>query len=394
MTPYASFFYFGITLFFALPLVFAALVKGRPLLNAKPWIVAATALMLITQYWDPSRRLPQEHVQELWVLFGYAGAQWVFAWAYLWSRRRKKAWTPFLLALTAALIPLVCVKLPLSTHSAIVRYTAFAGISYVTFRTVDVIIGIRDGLITTLPPLRFWAYLLFFPTISSGPIDRYLRFQKDFDRSRTRAEFFADLDAAVEHLFRGLAYKFLVASLLETYWVGPASHGKNLLSIVSYMYAYSFYLFFDFAGYSAFAVAFSRLLGVASPENFNLPFLSKNIREFWDRWHISLSWWFRDHVYMRFVLAATKGHWFASRYLASHIGFLLTMGFMGVWHGLQLHYIVYGLYHATLLIAQDIFSRWNKQRHFFEGKLATAAAIFVTFQAVCFGLLIFSGRLF
>ena len=79
---------------------------------------------------------------------------------------------------------------------------------------------------------------------------------------------------------------------------------------LSYMYAYSLYLFFDFAGYSAFAIGFSYLLGVHTPENFNRPFLSRNIKEFWTRWHITLSFWFRDFIYMRFLLTAFKKKWF------------------------------------------------------------------------------------
>lgn len=74
----------------------------------------------------------------------------------------------------------------------------------------------------------------------------------------------------------------------------------------------AFYLFFDFAGYSAFAVSFSYVFGIHTPENFRSPFAAQNIRDFWDRWHISLSSWFRDHVYMRFVMAATKHYWFNS----------------------------------------------------------------------------------
>src|SRR5437870_10707770 len=100
----------------------------------------------------------------------------------------------------------------------------------------------------------------------------------------------------------------------------PAAERSGVMDIISYMYAYSLYLFFDFAGYSAFAIGFSYLFGIHTPENFNKPFLARNIRDFWNRWHMTLSFWLRDHVYMRFVMAATKGRWFKGRYAASHIG--------------------------------------------------------------------------
>ena len=105
----------------------------------------------------------------------------------------------------------------------------------------------------------------------------------------------------------GFLYKFILAALIKQYWLDVAVTGNDFFSILSYMYAYSLYLFFDFAGYSAFAIGFSYLFGIHTPENFNRPFLAHNIRDFWDRWHISLSEWFRDHVYSRFVFAAIKG---------------------------------------------------------------------------------------
>ena len=128
------------------------------------------------------------------------------------------------------------------------------------------------------------------------------------------------------------------------------------------MYGYSLYLFFDFAGYSAFAVGFSYLLGIHTPENFNRPFLARNIKDFWNRWHMSLSTWLRDHVYMRFLLAAVKGRWFTGKYTASYLGFFLTFGLMGLWHGIEPYYLLYGLYHGTLLVGHDLFTRWNKRR--------------------------------
>lgn len=117
-----------------------------------------------------------------------------------------------------------------------------------------------------------------------------------------------------------------------------------------------FLSFFDFAGYSAFAISVSYFFGIHTPENFRRPFLARNIRDFWNRWHITLSFWFRDHVYMRFLLAAGRGRWFKSMHTAAILGYFLAFGLMGAWHGLEPHYIIYGLYQATLLSAFHIFS--------------------------------------
>jgi membrane protein involved in D-alanine export len=270
----------------------------------------------------------------------------------------------------------------------------FLGISYVTFRALDVLFSIHDGVITKLPPARFAVFLFFFPTVSSGPVDRYRRFAQDWERKRSRAEFFSDLDAAVHRIFRGFFYKFIIAALIKTHWLDKIGESHQFGELVLSMYVYSLYLFFDFAGYSAFAVAFSYLLGVRTPENFNLPFLSRNIRDFWNRWHISLSFWFRDHIYMRFLLAAAKGKWFRGKHTASYLGLFLTFGLMGLWHGTQPHYLIYGFYHATLLSGFDAFARWNKQHKLWgETRVFRIASIVLTFHAVCFGLLILSGRL-
>ena len=202
-----------------------------------------------------------------------------------------------------------------------------------------------------------------------------------------------DLDTAVQHIFRGFLYKFILAALIQTYWLSHVSHGHGW-NVVSYMYGYSLYLFFDFAGYSAFAIGFSYLLGVRTPENFRLPFLAANIRDFWTRWHITLSFWFRDHVYMRFLLAAAKGKWFKGKHTGNYLGLFLTFGLMGLWHGTQTHYLLYGVYHATLLCAYDWFARWNKQtKRWGDGPAWRVFNVVLTIQFVCFGLLLFSGRL-
>src|SRR5439155_12250350 len=97
-------------------------------------------------------------------------------------------------------------------------------------------------------------FLFFFPPISAGPIDRYRRFAPDWRKTRRRTEFLADLDGAVQHFFRGLLYKFILAALIEQHWLKLAARSDSFGAALSYMYAYSFYLFVDFAGYSACAI--------------------------------------------------------------------------------------------------------------------------------------------
>lgn len=135
---------------------------------------------------------------------------------------------------------------------------------------------------------------------------------------------------------------------------------SHFVQQLTYMYAYSMYLFFDFAGYTAFAVGVSYMMGIKSPENFNKPFISRNIKDFWNRWHMSLSFWFRDYVFMRFVFFMTKKKWIKNRMAVSNIGYFVLFLLMGAWHGLALQYIIYGLYHAVVMSGYNLFEKWNK----------------------------------
>ena len=121
------------------------------------------------------------------------------------------------------------------------------------------------------------------------------------------------------------------------------------------MYAYTLYLFFDFAGYSNFAIGTGRLLGIKVPENFNKPFLSHHMKEFWDRWHISLSKWFGDYLFSRIVLNTLRGGVFKSKKAAVRCAYMVTMTVMGIWHGFYWHYILYGIYQGIMLVLTDIY---------------------------------------
>jgi membrane protein involved in D-alanine export len=404
MTPYADFFYFGILLYITVPTLLIRRLFGF----SRAWVLLATAAMLVVQYATIANVLPAiapdgvsvsgdsgvlsgfAKVHDIWVVLACGLFQWHVAGAFLRMRTRTAWYWPFPAALALTLLPLVGSRLlPLALPGS---QLGFLGISYVTFRSLDVVFGIRDRLIGSLPASEYFAFLFFFPTISSGPIDRYRRFSQEWNRPRPRAEFWNDLDLAIHRVFTGFLYKFILAASIKTYWIDCLASG-GFLSNLSYMYGYSLYLYFDFAGYSAFAIGVSYLLGIHTPENFNRPFLAANIKDFWNRWHMSLSTWLRDHVHMRFLLAAAKGRWFTGKYTASYLGFFLTFGLMGLWHGIEPYYLLYGLYHGALLVGHDLFARWNKPRRVWgNGPLWRALGTVITFNLVCLGFLLFSGR--
>jgi membrane protein involved in D-alanine export len=382
MIPYTTFKFFGIAGALMLPTVVMGLL-GRTwrLFN----FFVTLCFILLFFY---SSKL------ELYMLIGYIAWELILVKSYLYIKKRINTYPLYLLWVLLSILPIIGVKLaPLShTHWQI----GFLGISYLTFKAVQIIIEFRDGQIKEVKLVDFLHFLLFFPTITSGPIDRYRRFLKDMASKPSAKEYRDYLYIGLNRIIQGFLYKFIVAYLIKKYWMSlPLLKAKTILAILCYMYAYSFYLFFDFAGYSAFAIGFSYLMAVKTPENFNKPFLSHNIKDFWNRWHMSLSFWFRDFVYMRFVVLLTKKKVIANKYVVSYLGFFLLFTLMGLWHGFELHYIVYGVYHAVLIVCFDWIDRKNKQYHWWVSNWFTkGAAVVITFHFIAFGFLIFSGWLF
>jgi len=357
----------------------------RQLIALVTYAVASTLLVLAYARVRPSRTL--FHVSVLFALLPLVAAR-------LWPLVHGVAHAATGPALAAKPTP---PGVP-AAQSGLLDTVGFLGLSYMALRVIDALVALHDGAVRETPSAAgVLGYLLFVPTISAGPIDRFRRFTREVDAlPRARRDYLDDVAAGLHRIAQGFLYKFILAYLIDRHLLRPLATRTGTLAAVEYMYAFSAYLFFDFAGYSAFAIGVGRFFGVHVPENFNAPFLSRNFREMWDRWHITLSWWLRDHVYMRFMLAATRRKWFGGNARRAHAaGLLLTMGLMGCWHGLEPRYLVYGLYQGLMLVAHDTLARARPRRAGVPaGRLAHAASVFATANLFCFGLLIFSGRLF
>ena len=161
---------------------------------------------------------------------------------------------------------------------------------------------------------------------------------------------------------------------------------------MGYAYVYGLYLFFDFAGYSSMAVGAGCILGIRLPDNFNRPFVSVDMKDFWNRWHITLSWWLRDFVFTRFMVYGARRKWFKDRLTRAFAGLMVNMVIMGLWHGPEIRYITYGIYHGLLLGITEVyqkksgFYRKNRDKAWYKG-ISWA----LTMNLVMFGFLIFSG---
>ena len=293
--------------------------------------------------------------------------------------------------LIISLLPLALQKLSALTDTSIF---GFIGISYLSFKTLQMIIEIYDGLIDEVKPLDFARFMIFFPVFSSGPIDRSRRFNDDSHRIIQRSEYLDLLGSGIFRILLGLVYKLVISSYLFAL-LSLISGMREWYFYVAYAYVYGLYMFFDFAGYSLMAVGTSYIFGVRTPDNFKAPFAAVDISDFWNRWHITLSHWFRDYLFSRVVMAFTKKKLLDTRLQRACTAFIINMTVMGAWHGLTPYYLLYGLYHGLLLAASEVY---HKKSQFYKkhkrSKLYRTVSCFVTMQAVMFGFLIFSGHLF
>lgn len=287
-------------------------------------------------------------------------------------------------------LPLVLVKV-LAVFK--ISGLGFLGISYMTFKLIQIIIEIYDGLIEKpMGPLDYVHFLLFFPALSSGPIDRSRRFLEDWKKQRTKDEY---LDLAGTGLFRlvlGLFYKLVISGMV--FQQMTSIRYKDFSFFVIYMYLYTAYLFFDFAGYSLMAVGASNVLGIETPMNFNIPFISVDIKDFWNRWHITLSTWLRDFVFSRVVMRFMRKKIFKKRLTTAMVAYMINMTFMGFWHGITLNYIAYGFYHGILMAAFEWYQK--KSKFYKKNKNKTWYKVIswlITMHLVMFGFLIFSGKI-
>ncbi|WP_057764911.1 D-alanyl-lipoteichoic acid biosynthesis protein DltB [Companilactobacillus tucceti] len=397
ITPYSSPEYFVYLAVLLLPIMIGLWFGKR-----FKWYesIATLIILVITFFGDKS-------LQGISLIF-YILFEMLIVFSYLKYRRNennKNSFWIFTSAVILAIIPLAFVKLDPLLKNATISLFGFLGISYLTFKSVEMIMEIRDGAIKEVKVGDFLRFILFFPTISSGPIDRFPRFQKDVLKIPSREKYMEMLKSGTNKLMLGLVYKFIIGyffgtlllpkvSILALSYRDQAPLGISW-ALVAYMYVYSMYLFFDFAGYSLFAVAISNFMGVNTPMNFKRPFQSVNIKDFWNRWHITLSFWFRDFIYMRLMFFMMKKKLIKNRVTMANIGYFALFIIMGVWHGETWFYIVYGLFHATAMITNDAWLRFKKKhrKQIPSNKFTKAFAIVLTFNVVCFSFLIFSGFL-
>ena len=304
------------------------------------------------------------------------------------AQRIEAKWLKSLVFLS--ILPLVINKVFALTS---LHLLAFIGISYMSFKTIQIMLEISDGLIKEKISVKdYLQFLLFFPTVSAGPIDRSRRFLKEMNEVMPRKEYLELAGDGVYRIVLGLLYKIVLSTYVYQMLLALNNTGTVVYSI-KYMYLYTLYLFFDFAGYSLMAVGSSNILGIQTPMNFNKPFLSVDIKDFWTRWHITLSTWLRDFVFSRVLMQVIRKKWFKNRLHNATYAYIINMLVMGFWHGLSVSYIVYGFYHGVLMAGFEVyqkksnFYKKNKNKNWYK-----LLSWFVTMNLVMIGFFIFSGE--
>ena len=226
-------------------------------------------------------------------------------------------------------IPLLKVALPI-------------GISFYTFQILSYSVDVyRGDTRAQRNPIDLAAYITSFPQLIAGPIVRYTDIVKSLDE---RTISFEKISYGVRRFIVGLSKKVLLANALGELCVTfKASDDKSLLFYWLYAVAFCLQVYFDFSGYSDMAIGLGKILGFEFMENFNFPFISKSIAEFWRRWHISLGSWFRDYVYIPLGGNRVK----SSKWIFN----ILVVWFLtGFWHGAAWNFIIWGLYFVIFLM--------------------------------------------
>ena len=268
-------------------------------------------------------------------------------------------------ALFGTAIPLLSLPLPI-------------GISFYTFQTMSYTIDVyRNEAKPQKNILSFGAYVALFPQLIAGPIVRY---QTIADQLENRRETFDDFGYGVQRFVTGLAKKVLLANSVGALWDTISATNTQNLSVLGAwigILAFAFQIYFDFSGYSDMAIGLGHMFGFTFLENFNYPYISKSITEFWRRWHISLGTWFKEYVYI--PLGGNRGSK-AQTIRNIFIVWLLT----GIWHGASYNFLLWGVYYGVLLLLEKFVL------HSFLQKLPAWAAHSYTLLLVLIGWVLFA----
>jgi alginate O-acetyltransferase complex protein AlgI len=380
---------FETPLFWALLLVAAALfrVAGSERVRAAALAVAGLVALLFVVGLNPAL-----------VLYLVAASLWIFYGLKLTRRLgRSRPYLASFLVFLPVLVPWVLGKQSAAQGWRPLDFLYFVGFSFYLIKAWTLIKDYHDGRVERPDLFVVLAYFLFFPAYIAGPMHLYGEFEATL-REPARL----DGEAFVDVLFRvllGFVKIKLLAALFTPLSLEAlkASGALTLRGLFVGSFAYSVVIWADFSGYSDLAIATSRVVGIRTPENFNYPYAAANVRDFWQRWHMTFSRVLTTYVFVpvsRRLNAAFGGR----RKTVMVTSYLATFLFCGYWHGPTLNFLLWGLYHGAGLVVYDLYRQGATRRRLKrKGKplfpyaelLGRAAAVALTFCFVSLGWVFF-----
>lgn len=263
------------------------------------------------------------------------------------------------------------------------------GFSYLVFELVHVAVERRRQRVRDTSLLKLAAFALFFPCRVAGPLKRYNEFTSAV----------ANAEISLENVYRGslrimlgVFKKVALADVLGLA-VSEVTYAETSLDAWRIALAYSLQIYLDFSAYSDIAIGASRILGIRIPENFSWPYLSRNIQEFWARWHITFSFWLRDYVFNELGRKLFRTPLRSQPHLIAVISYVATFTLAGAWHGLTPGFLAWGAYHGLLLSAFYLYRRWVPAAAvaspLYQSRVVSVVCAALTFFAVTIGWVFF-----
>jgi D-alanyl-lipoteichoic acid acyltransferase DltB (MBOAT superfamily) len=270
-------------------------------------------------------------------------------------------------------------NLGIAAHQPTLNILLPVGISFYTFQTLAYTIDVYRGRIEAeRNPVNFALYVCYFPQLVAGPIERAENLLPRIRQPRIYSEeqFFSGLLLIVIGLFKKVAIADAAAVLVNQGFDDPARYSS--VELLCFAYLFAFQIYGDFSGYTDIARGVSRLMGIELMLNFRQPYFASDIRDFWRRWHISLSTWLRDYLYIP-LGGSHKGQ------ARLYVNLMITMILGGIWHGANWTFVIWGTLHGLFLSIHRLFSPQEKPK----SRIASAVGVFVTFHVVVLAWIFF-----
>ena len=264
------------------------------------------------------------------------------------------------------------------------------GLSYILFRMIHWLVESYKGTLRTRNPLTYLNYLFFFPTFMAGPIDTLNNFHYWLNNTHVRFNQ-RMLLAGIGRIFFGAVKVLLIVPLIKPYAIDYEMFLPQLGpwgAVASAAFLYSLYIYIDFSGYCDMAIGMAYMMGIRTPENFNNPYFSTNISEFWKRWHITFSTFLRIYVFKPVIALLNRLPIAKYRMVVSVTAYMITFFVCGLWHGSTLNFVIWGLWHGVGLSVYKLFTYGKPVKE--ATALLKSAGICGTFVFVTIGWIFFN----